>query len=90
VDCIKEKQINNTTKSVKRSYKILEIIDIDICGSFSTLCLNGQRYFISFIDVHTSYIHLYFLNDKAEALDAFETYKVEVEKQKENKIKIVI
>jgi transposase InsO family protein len=34
-------------------------------------------------------MYLYFLNDKAEALNAFKTYKVEVEKQKEKKIKIV-
>jgi len=34
-------------------------------------------------------MYLYFLTDKAEALNAFKTYKVEVEKQKEKKIKIV-
>jgi transposase InsO family protein len=34
-------------------------------------------------------MYLYLLNDKAEALNAFKTYKVEVEKQKEKKIKIV-
>ena len=32
---------------------------------------------------------LYFLNDKAEALNAFKTYKVEVEKPKDRKIKII-
>jgi len=89
VDCIKGKQTNKTTKGVKRSYEILKIIHTDICGPFHTPYLNGQRYFISFIDNHTWYMYLYFLNDKAEALNAFKTYKVEVEKQKENKIKIV-
>jgi hypothetical protein len=34
-------------------------------------------------------MYLYFLTDKAETLNAFNTYKVEVEKQKEQKIKIV-
>jgi formylmethanofuran dehydrogenase subunit E len=34
-------------------------------------------------------MYLYFLNNKVEALNAFKTYKVEVEKQKEKKIKIV-
>jgi hypothetical protein len=46
-------------------------------------------YFISFIDDHTRYMYLYFLNDMAKTLNAFKTYKVEVEKQKEKKIKIV-
>jgi hypothetical protein len=89
VDCIKGKQTNKITKGAKKSSEILEIIHTDICGPFPTPCLNGQRYFISFIDDHTRYMYIYFLNDKAEALNAFKTYKVEVEKQKEKKIKIV-
>ena len=80
VDCIKGKQTNKSTKGAKRSSEILEIIHIDICGPFATPCLNGQRYFISFIDDHTRYMYL------IEALDAFKTYKAEVEKQRENKI----
>ena len=34
-------------------------------------------------------MYLYLLYDKAEALNAFKTYKVEIEKQRENKIKII-
>ena len=34
-------------------------------------------------------MYLYLLYDKAEALDDFKTYKAEVEKQRENKIKII-
>jgi hypothetical protein len=78
VDCIKGKQTNKTTKGAKRSSEIFEIIHTNICRPFSTLCLNGQRYFISFIYDHTRYMHLCFLNDKAEALNAFKTYKIEV------------
>jgi transposase InsO family protein len=89
VDCIKGKQTTKTTKGAKRSSEILEIIHTDICGPFPTPCLNGQRYFISFIDDHTRFMYLYLLNDKAGVLNAFKTYKVEVEKQKERKIKIV-
>jgi len=89
VDCIKGKQANKTTKGARKSFEILEIIHTDMCGPFPTPCLNGQRYFISFIDDHTQYMYLYFLTNKAEVLNAFKTYKVEVEKQKEKKIKIV-
>jgi hypothetical protein len=49
VDCIKGKQTNMTTKDAKRSSKILEILHTNICGPFSTPCLNSQRYFIYFI-----------------------------------------
>ena len=41
VDCIKGKQSNKTTKGVKRSSEILEIIHTDICGPFTTPYLNG-------------------------------------------------
>ena len=34
-------------------------------------------------------MYLYLLYDKVEALDAFKTYKAEIEKQRENKIKII-
>ena len=34
-------------------------------------------------------MYLYLINNKAETLNAFKSYKVEVEKQKEKKIKIV-
>jgi transposase InsO family protein len=44
---------------------------------------------ISYISLMTIQGLCNLLNDKAEALNAFKTYKVEVEKQKENKIKIV-
>ena len=51
--------------------------------------MNGQRYFITFIDDFTRYMYLYLLNDKYEALDAFKVYKAEVEKQFGLSIKIV-
>jgi hypothetical protein len=90
VNCIKGKQTTKTTKGTKRSSEIFEIIHTDICGPFPTPYLNGQRYFISFIDDHTRFMYLYLLNDKVVALNAFKTYKVEVENQKEKKkIKIV-
>jgi hypothetical protein len=85
VDCIKGKQTNKTTKGARRSYEILEIIHTYIYGHFPAPCLNGQRYFISFIDDHMRYIYLYFLTDKAETLNAFKTYKVELENKRKRK-----
>jgi len=45
--------------------------------------------YLLLMNIRDIYIYLYFLTDKAETLNAFKTYKVEVEKQKEKKIKIV-
>ena len=68
---------------------MLEIICTNICGYFSIPCLNGHKYFITFIDDHTRYMYLYLLHEKSKALDAFKAYKAEVEKQTRKMIKIV-
>ena len=87
VNCIKGMQTNKLKKCANRSLNILEIIHSDIC------CPNidayGQKYFITFIDDYLRYIYLYMLHNKNEALDAFNVFKGEVEKQRGKKIKIV-
>jgi hypothetical protein len=45
--------------------------------------------FISFSNDHIRFLHLYLLNNKTEVLNASDTYKVEEEKQHENKMKII-
>jgi len=88
VDCIKEKQTNKIKKGARRSSDILEIEHTGISGPYE-MYLNGQRYFITFIDDYSRYMYFFLLYDKNEALDAFKIYKVEVEKQLGKKIKIV-
>ena len=78
MDCIKGKQTNKTKKDAKKSSDILEIIHTDISGPYE-MCLNGQKYFITFINDYSRYMYLFLLYDKNEALDAFKIYKVEVE-----------
>lgn len=89
MDCIKGKHTNKTKKGVRRSSDILEIIHTNICGPFPEVSLNGQKYFILFVDDYLRYMYLYLLYDKGEALDAFKVYKVGVEKQLRKQIKIV-
>ena len=60
VDCIKGKQTNKAKKqSIRRTSDVLEIIHIDVSGPYD-MCLNGQRYFISFIDDYSRYMYLFF------------------------------
>ena len=49
VNCIKGKQTNKIKKGARRSSNILEIVHNDISNPYE-MCLNGQRYFITFID----------------------------------------
>ena len=87
VGCIKGKQTNKSKKGAKRSSDILEIIHTDICSP--DLDSFGQKYFITFIDDYSRYMHLYLLHNKSEALDAFKVFKAEVEKQCNKQIKLV-
>ena len=51
--------------------------------------VNGQWYFITFIDNHSRYGHLYLIHEKSQALDVFKSFKVEVELQLGKKIKAI-
>ncbi|KAL4340454.1 hypothetical protein GQ457_08G012720 [Hibiscus cannabinus] len=86
-NCIKGKQTNKSKKGAKRSSTILEIIHSDICCP--DMDVQGQKYFITFIDDYSRYMYLYMLHHKSEALEAFKVFKAEVEKQCGKQIKIV-
>ena len=51
--------------------------------------MNGQQYFITFIDDYIRYGYLYLINEKSESLDAFKNFKAEVENQLSKKIKAI-
>ena len=49
----------------------------------------GNKYFITFIDDCSWYCYVYLLSSKDEAMNAFKSYKAEVETQLNKKIKII-
>ena len=66
VDCFKGKHTNKTKKGGRRSSEILEITHTYICGPWPEVCLNGMKYFISFIDNYSRYTYLYFFMIKVK------------------------
>ena len=50
IECIKGKRTNERKLSAEGAKDVLELIHIDICGSFPTTSWNGQQYFITFIE----------------------------------------
>ena len=89
VNCIKGKQTNIRRLGANRTSNVLELIHIDICGSFPTASWNSQQYFISFIDSFLRYGYMYLIHEKSPPLDMFKNYKVEVENQLGKRIKNV-
>ena len=51
------------------------------------LTRGGKRYFMTLIDDATHHFHIYLLKTKDEAFHYFKIFKVEVENQRERKIK---
>lgn len=89
VDCIKGKQTKNSKKGATRSTQLLKIIHTDICGPFDTLVINGERYFITFIDDFSRYGYIYLLYEKSQLVNALAAYIKEVKRQLDKKVKIV-
>ena len=89
LDCIKGKQTKHTKKGATKSNELLEIIHTDICGPLSVPCFTREKYFITFIDDLSRYGYVYLMHEKSQAIDIFEMFITEVERQLDKKIKIV-
>ena len=89
MDCIKGKQTKHTKKGATRSNELLEIIHTYICEPLSVPCFTGEKYFITFINDLSRYGYVYLMHEKSQAIDIFEMFITEVERQLDKKIKIV-
>ena len=90
VDCIKG-ELTTKVKNAKidRCTKLLGVIHIDICGSFTPLAMGGYKYFITFIDNYSLYEFFEPIHEKSESLEAFKAFKAKVELQQGKNIKVV-
>ena len=75
--CIAGKQ----HRVVNRIATPLEIVHCDLHGPMPIKSLQGDKYFIVFVDDFTRLWCLYFLKQKSQAAEAFLTFRSEVEKQ---------
>ncbi|KAL8157792.1 hypothetical protein AgCh_002484 [Apium graveolens] len=69
--------------------KVLELIHGDLCGLITPATLGGNRYFLLFVDDFSRMMWAYMLASKDEALQAFKKFKVQVEREHANKIKVL-
>ena len=68
--CIENKMHNLPFSKNNRvkAKDILEIIHTDICGSFKTAGLNGEKYFVSFMNGYSKIAKVYCIKRKDEDL----------------------
>ena len=68
---------------------LLELAHFDIFGPTKTPSLNGNRYFILFMDDYTRMMWIYLLKQKLEAFSTFLKFKSMVERESGYKLKIL-
>ena len=80
--CLMGKQFRFPFKeSSWRATKKLQLIHSDLCGPQSTPSLNGNKYFIIFIDDYTRMCWIYFMKKKLEVAEVFMKFKKWIENQ---------
>ena len=68
----------------------LEIVHRDLCGPMQTPSLNGNVYFMTFIDDYSRKTWVYLLKHKSQSFDMFKRFKAMVEKESGEFIKVLI
>lgn len=66
----------------------LELLYGDICGPISPPTPAGNRYFLLFVDDFSRAMWIYMLKTKDEALSYFKRFKVFVEKESRQEIRV--
>lgn len=57
----------------------MELVHIDLCGPTRTQSINGEKYFMLFIDDYTRMVWVTFLKHKSEAFEKFKISRKIVE-----------
>lgn len=88
--CLKGKHTRRPfpPQSYSRATEPLELVHTDLC-SMPTRCVFGNKYFVTFTDDKTRFTWIYFLREKSGALDAFNKFIAEAERQSGCKLKTV-
>ena len=90
-NCIQSKMTKRSfiAKGVKAK-GCLDLIHLDVCGSFSVHARGGYEYFITFTDNYSRYGYVYLMKKKSKALDKFKEFKAKSEKQLGRHIKSLL
>jgi Reverse transcriptase (RNA-dependent DNA polymerase)/gag-polypeptide of LTR copia-type/Integrase core domain/GAG-pre-integrase domain len=74
------------TEGGTRATKPLELIHSDVWGPAPVNSIGGKRYFVSFIDDFSRYVHIFLLEKKSEVFECFVKFQKLVERLFNSKI----
>lgn len=89
--CIDGKHSRNPfpTHTFYRAKARLELIHADLCGPITPSTPSGNRYFLLLVDDFSRVMWLYLLKDKDEALGVFRKFRLLVENETGEKMKVL-
>ena len=76
----KQTRIRFRTKEYLTS-KPLELVHTDLCGPTRTKSLQGESYFMLFINDFTRMTWIFFLKEKSKAFERFKAFKILIENE---------
>jgi transposase InsO family protein len=88
-ECCAAKQARNSFKNElpMKSTQKLGMVYSDVCGLFEVKSIEGNSYFLNFIDDFTRHVWLYLIERKSDVFTKFKKFKSLVETQSGNKVK---
>ncbi|RVX04494.1 Retrovirus-related Pol polyprotein from transposon RE1 [Vitis vinifera] len=85
----KQSRLSFPVNKAWRASERLQLIHTDVCGPMKTPSLNGNMYFILFIDDKTRMCWVFFMKQKSEVAGVFQSFKALVENQANCSIKVI-
>ena len=73
----------------ERSTECLGLIHFNVCGPMNVQAIGDFSYFITIIDDHSRYGHIYLMKHKSKALEKFKEFTCKVKKQSGKSINIL-
>lgn len=78
--CIAGKQTRMpfSAREGRRSSRVLELVHSDVCGPVSPVSIDGENYFVTFIDDWSRFTVVYLMNSKDQVTSKFKEYEAYV------------
>ncbi|CAB0002598.1 unnamed protein product, partial [Nesidiocoris tenuis] len=92
VSCVKGKQSRKPypfKKDKQVAENKLDLIHSDVLGPVEVASWSGKRYMLTFIDDHSRKVFVYFLHNKSEVPEVFDSFRRQVETATGRKVKIL-
>jgi hypothetical protein len=72
-----------------RSKGILDLIHLDVSGPMSVASMQGELYYVTFMDDFSRKTWIFFIKTKDEVFSQFREFKAQVENQTGKRIKVL-